>query len=75
MRARRRGHDPHSRTLRASPDEVWAVVGDPHHMPRWWPRVLRVECVEDDGFTQVLTTDKGRPVRADFRVLDSLLAR
>lgn len=41
-------------------------------MPRWWPRVLRVEAVDEDGFTQVLTTDKGKPVRADFRVLESV---
>lgn len=60
-----------SRTLPASPEEVWAIVGDPYHMPRWWPRVLRVEGVEEDGFTQVLATDKGRSVRADFRVLES----
>jgi hypothetical protein len=31
--------------------------------------VKRVEAVEDDRFTQVLTTKKGRPVRMDFRVL------
>lgn len=61
-----------SRTLPASPAEVWAIVGDPYHMPRWWPRVLRVEGVEEDGFTQVLSTDKGRSVRADFRVLESV---
>ena len=23
-----------------------AIVGDPHHLPRWWPRVERVEGVE-----------------------------
>ncbi|MGI9100429.1 MAG: SRPBCC family protein, partial [Solirubrobacteraceae bacterium] len=60
-----------SRTLRASTHELWAIVGDPHHLPRWWPRVTRVECVDDDGFTQVLQTTKGRPVRADFRVVRS----
>jgi len=48
-----------SRTVPASPAEVWAIIGDPYHMPRWWPRVLRVEGVEgvegveEDGFTQV----------------------
>jgi uncharacterized protein YndB with AHSA1/START domain len=59
------------RTLRASPQELWAVVGDAHHLPRWWPRVERVETVDEDGFTQVLTTAKGKPVRADFRVVSS----
>jgi uncharacterized protein YndB with AHSA1/START domain len=60
-----------SRTLRATPEEVWAVAGDPYHLPRWWPRVTRVEGVKGDAFTQVLTTAKGVPVRADFRVVES----
>ena len=60
-----------SRTLRATPEELWAVVGDAYHLPRWWPRVTRVEGVEGEAFTQVLTTGKGVPVRADFRVVES----
>ena len=60
-----------SRTLRATPEEIWAIVGDPHHLPRWWPRVARVEGVEEDAFTQVLTTAKGVPVGADFHVRES----
>jgi carbon monoxide dehydrogenase subunit G len=60
-----------SRTVPAPPDQVWGVVADPHHMPRWWPLVKRMEGVEGDEFTQVLMTRKGRPVRADFRVLVS----
>ncbi len=61
-----------SRTLRATPEEIWAIVGDAHHLPRWWPRVTRVEGVDGDAFTQVLTTAKGVPVRADFRVVESV---
>jgi len=60
-----------SRRLAAPPDAVWATVADPYHLPRWWPRVSRVEGVGDTAFTEVLTTDKGRNVRADFRVLES----
>jgi uncharacterized protein YndB with AHSA1/START domain len=59
-----------SRTLDASPERVWSIAADPHHMPRWWPRVRRVEAVAEDGFTQVLATDKGKAVKADFVVLD-----
>ena len=44
---------------------------DAHHMPRWWPGVVRVEGVEEDRFTQVFQTKKGRPVRMDFRLLAS----
>jgi uncharacterized protein YndB with AHSA1/START domain len=64
-----------SRTLRATPEELWAIVGDAYHLPRWWPRVTRVEGVEGDAFTQVLTTSKGVPVRADFRVVESAAPR
>ena len=60
-----------SRTLRATPEELWAIVGDAYHLPRWWPRVTRVEGVHEDAFTQVLTTKKGVPVRADYRVIES----
>ncbi len=57
-----------TRTLAAEPGEVWRVVGDLHHLPRWWPRVTRVEGVETGAFTMVMQTDKGRIVRADFRI-------
>ena len=60
-----------ARTLSATPEELWAIVGDAYHLPRWWPRVTRVEGVEGDAFTQVLTTPKGVPVRADFQVVES----
>jgi carbon monoxide dehydrogenase subunit G len=60
-----------SRVVAAAPDDVWATVGDPYHLPRWWPRVERVELVQGDGFTQLLRTDKGRAIRADFRVVTS----
>lgn len=60
-----------SRTLPASPDDVWAVIADPDHMPRWWPGVERMEGVETDRFTQVFRSKRGRLVRADFQVLES----
>lgn len=58
------------RTLAADPESLWAVVADPHHLPRYWPRVRRVEDVRDDAFTVVLVSDRGRAVRADFAVLE-----
>jgi uncharacterized protein YndB with AHSA1/START domain len=60
-----------SRTIAASPEAVWGVIRDPHHLPRWWPRVTRVEGVEDGAFTEVLTGRKGKVVRADFTVVES----
>ncbi|HEX3316923.1 MAG TPA: SRPBCC family protein [Solirubrobacteraceae bacterium] len=59
------------RTLEAPTEAVWAVVADPHHLPRWWPRAARVEDVSGDRWTLVLATAKGRSVRADYRLLDS----
>jgi uncharacterized protein YndB with AHSA1/START domain len=60
-----------SRTVAASPAEVWEVVSDPHHLPRWWPRVVRVEGVNGNAFTEVLRSDRGRIVRADFRLAEA----
>jgi uncharacterized protein YndB with AHSA1/START domain len=59
------------RTLAVAPQRVWDVLEDPHHMPRWWPGVLRMEGVREGRFTQVFVTKRGRPVRVDFRVLRS----
>ena len=60
-----------SRTVSASPEEIWELISDPHHMPRWWPGVKRMEDVGDDHWTQVFTTKKGRPVRVDYHLLQS----
>jgi uncharacterized protein YndB with AHSA1/START domain len=55
-----------SRTVAAAPDAVWSLVSDPHHLPRWWPQVQRVEDVTGDAWTKVLRTPRGKTVRADF---------
>jgi uncharacterized protein YndB with AHSA1/START domain len=60
-----------TRRVEAPPDAVWRVVADPHHLPRWWPKVRRVEDVEGRRFTKVFVTEKGRPVRADYEVLQT----
>lgn len=58
-----------SRTVSAPPEEVWRLAGDPYHLPRWWPRVTRVEAVSQGRFTEVLGgTRSGKSVRADFRI-------
>ncbi len=57
-----------SRTIAAPLQELWELVRDPHHLPRWWPRVTRVEGVEDGAFTEVMVTKKGKVVRADFNI-------
>jgi uncharacterized protein YndB with AHSA1/START domain len=57
--------------IAATPDAVWAVVSDPHHLPRWWPGVARVENVRAGRFTEVIPTRRGKPVRLDLRVTES----
>ena len=62
------GRTRRSRTIAASMDDLWALISDPHHLPRWWPRVSRVEEVGSDAFTEVMKTSRGRVVRADFKL-------
>jgi uncharacterized protein YndB with AHSA1/START domain len=65
------------RTIAASVAEVWELISDPYSLPRWWPRVSRVESVDrkPEGrrsqWTKVLETAEGRGVRADYRCLSS----
>jgi uncharacterized protein YndB with AHSA1/START domain len=71
MKARR------SRLIGAPRADVWRVVSDPYHLARWWPKVARVESVQERKrgrgtlWTKVLETKAGRSVRADFRCLYS----
>ncbi len=57
--------------------EVWKLVSDPYNLPRWWPRVSRVENVDRKSggrrsqWTKVLETAEGRGVRADYRCLSA----
>jgi uncharacterized protein YndB with AHSA1/START domain len=55
-----------SRTLPADRGELWRIVSDPHHLPRWWPQLQRVEDVTEDSWTKVLRSSRGRMVRADY---------
>lgn len=58
-----------SREIGLPVQDLWELIDDPHHLPRWWPRVARVEDVEADAFTEVFGTRRGRLVRADFDVV------
>ena len=60
-----------SRTIAAPAPQLWEVIADPHHLPRWWPRVMRVEDVEGSAFTEVMRTAKGKYVRADFELVEA----
>lgn len=57
-----------SRVIAAPIADVWRLATDPHHLPRWWPATDRVEGVSPAGWTSVLSTPRGRTVRADYSV-------
>lgn len=59
-----------TRTIAAPTQELWETIRDPHHLPRWWPRVSRVEDVTDGAFTEVLSTKSGKGVRADYALAE-----
>jgi uncharacterized protein YndB with AHSA1/START domain len=64
-----------SRVIDAPRERVWDLISDPHHLPRWWPRALRVEDVRGEGnraqWTLVLGTERGTGVRVDYRCVAS----
>jgi uncharacterized protein YndB with AHSA1/START domain len=63
--------------IAAEPEAVWRLLSDPYHLPRWWPRVTRVEDVHErrrgsgSQWTKVLEAKSGKDVRADYRCLYS----
>ena len=59
-----------TRVIPAPPEDVWRVICDPSSLPRWWPSLLRVEDLTSEAWTMVLTSEKGKPVRADWSLAD-----
>ena len=65
------------RVVAASRERVWDLVSDPYQLPRWFPRVQRVEDVREvqgkrrSQWTSVLLTEAGSAVRADYRCVSS----
>ncbi len=60
-----------TKSFSSEPERIWRVLADPHHLPRWWPRVSRVESADTNSWTQVMMTAKGKPVRADFHLVEA----
>ena len=60
-----------TRTIATDREAAWELVADPHHLPRWWPKVRRVEQVDARGWTKVFVTERGRSVRADYTLLEA----
>jgi uncharacterized protein YndB with AHSA1/START domain len=56
----------------ASAEEVWEVVSDPAQLPRWWPGVTRVEEATAESWTSVLSSPRGKVVRADYSRVEAV---
>ena len=54
----------------APPEKVWRLVSDPARLPQWWPGVTRVEEASTTAWTTVLSSPKGKSVRADYTLVE-----
>jgi uncharacterized protein YndB with AHSA1/START domain len=61
--------------LEAEPERVWRVVSDPDRLPAWWPGVTRVEEATPQAWTTVLSSPKGKVVRADYSRVEAVPER
>ena len=59
------------RRLGAAPADVWRLVSDPARLPLWWPGVTRVEEASPQAWTNVLSSPKGKLVRADYSLVEA----
>ena len=60
-----------SRTLPADQGTLWELFSDPYHLPRWWPKLQRVEDASEEAWTKVLRSSRGKVVRADYSRVDA----
>lgn len=56
------------RLIPGDPDRVWSYAADPGRLPRWWPKVERVERSGPDDFTKWVLSPRGRAVALEFRL-------
>lgn len=55
-----------------SPDDVWALVGDPTRLPEWFPGIVDATV---DGTSRVITTGAGLPMPEQIVTVDHLIRR
>ena len=55
-----------------SPDDVWAVVGDPGRIQEWFPGIVASTV---DGTTRIITTGSGIPMPEEILTNDPLQRR
>ena len=54
------------RSIDAASAAIWEIVSDPERLAAWWPGVARVEDATPHAWTTVLTSPRGKQVRADY---------
>ena len=55
-----------------SPDEVWALAGDPARITEWWPGIVAASV---EGTTRVITTASGIPMPETILTVDRIQRR
>jgi len=55
-----------------SPDDVWALAGDPVRITEWWPGIVAATV---DGATRVVTTASGIPMPESILTVDRIQRR
>ena len=58
--------------IERTPDDVWAIVGDPARLHEWFPGV--VDC-RVDGDTRVITLGSGLPMAEQILAVDPIQRR
>jgi hypothetical protein len=55
-----------------SPDDVWALIGDPARIQEWFPGI---DSSTVDGATRVIVTGSGLPMPEEILTLDAIQRR
>lgn len=55
-----------------SPDDVWALVGDPTRLAEWFPGIVAADV---DGTSRVITTASGLPMPETIVTIDPIIRR
>ena len=58
--------------IERTPEDVWALIGDPARLPEWFPGITDAVV---DGTSRVITTGAGLPMPEEIVTLDPLLRR
>ncbi|MCU1454130.1 MAG: Polyketide cyclase / dehydrase and lipid transport [Acidimicrobiales bacterium] len=58
--------------IACSPDDLWALIGDPARIQEWWPGIVASTV---DGTSRVITTGAGIPIPEEILTNDPLQRR